>query len=132
MLSEAQKNTIQSAYKTLINNKGYRPRYGQRLMIAEIAKMLGSITTDAKGLRLGESHVCVVEAGTGTGKTVAYMMASLPLALALGKKLVVSTATIMLQEQLMQKDLPDPHDLPAHFPTLTYTDNDHAPWQLHS
>lgn len=107
MLSDEQKKTIQDAYKTLINNKGYRPRYGQRLMIAEIAKVLGGILTDEKGLRLGESHVCVVEAGTGTGKTVAYMMATLPMALALGKKLVVSTATIMLQEQLVQKDLPD-------------------------
>lgn len=107
MLTDEQKTAIQSAYKTLIKNQGYRPRYGQRLMIAEIAKMLGGILTDAKGLRLGESHVCVVEAGTGTGKTVAYMMASLPLALEKNKKLVVSTATIMLQEQLIQKDLPD-------------------------
>lgn len=107
MLTDAQKQSIQSSYKTLIKNQGYRPRYGQRLMIAEIAKMLGGILTDAKGLRLGESHVCVVEAGTGTGKTVAYMMASLPLALEKHKKLVVSTATIMLQEQLIQKDLPD-------------------------
>jgi ATP-dependent DNA helicase DinG len=107
MLTDEQKNAIQSAYKTLINNKGYRPRYGQRLMIAEIAKVLGGIHTDEKGLRLGESHICVVEAGTGTGKTVAYMLACLPMALALNKKLVVSTATIMLQEQLVQKDLPD-------------------------
>ncbi len=107
MLSDKQKSAIQSAYKTLIKNQGYRPRYGQRLMIAEIAKTLGGILTDAKGLRLGESHICVVEAGTGTGKTVAYMMASLPMALEKNKKLVVSTATIMLQEQLIQKDLPD-------------------------
>jgi ATP-dependent DNA helicase DinG len=107
MLSDIHKQSIQAAYKTLIKNKGYRARYGQRLMIAEIAKMLGGILTDAKGLRLGENHITVVEAGTGTGKTVAYMMASLPLALALKKKLVVSTATIMLQEQLNQKDLPD-------------------------
>ena len=70
MLTDAHKQSIQTAYKTLISNKGYRPRYGQRLMIAEIAKMLGGILTDAKGLRLGESHVCVVEAGTGTGKTL--------------------------------------------------------------
>jgi ATP-dependent DNA helicase DinG len=107
MLTDVQKQSIQTAYKTLIKNKGYRARYGQRVMIAEIAKTLAGIGTDAKGLRLGESHICVVEAGTGTGKTVAYMMAALPLALALKKKLVISTATIMLQEQLNQKDLPD-------------------------
>ena len=107
MLTDHHKDTIQTAYKTLINRKGYRPRYGQRVMIAEIAKLLANVTTDDKGLRLGGEHVCVVEAGTGTGKTVAYMLSALPMALALNKKLVVSTATILLQEQLIQKDLPD-------------------------
>ncbi len=52
-------------------------------------------------------HLCIVEAGTGTGKTVAYLLAAIPIAQALNKKLVVSTATIALQEQIVQKDLPE-------------------------
>ena len=44
----------------------------------------------------------LVEAGTGTGKTLAYL---LPAALA-GKKTVISTATLALQEQLLEKDIP--------------------------
>ena len=44
----------------------------------------------------------VVEAGTGTGKTLAYL---LPAALS-GRKVVISTATRALQEQLAYKDIP--------------------------
>ena len=51
---------------------------------------------------LGERRNLVVEAGTGTGKTLAYLV---PLVLA-GKRAVVSTATKNLQEQLVQKDVP--------------------------
>ena len=107
MLSADLKNAIQDAYRVVLKNKGFKPRTGQRLMIAEIARTLGCIQEDAAGVRLGESHICVIEAGTGTGKTLSYMLSALPVALAKEKKLVVSTATVMLQEQLVQKDLPD-------------------------
>lgn len=107
MLSEELKQSIQSAYRKVLENKGFKPRSGQRLMIAEIANTLGAIQEDASGARLGESHICVVEAGTGTGKTLAYMLSALPVALAKQKKLIISTATVLLQEQLIQRDLPD-------------------------
>ena len=45
--------------------------------------------------------------GTGTGKTIAYAVAAIPVARALNKRLVVATATIALQEQFVNKDLPD-------------------------
>jgi len=51
---------------------------------------------------LGKGRALVVEAGTGTGKTLAYL---LPAALS-GLKMVVSTATKTLQEQLKDKDVP--------------------------
>lgn len=107
MLSDKLKQEIQDAYRQVLKSKDFRPRVGQRLMIAEIANTLGAIQEDASGVRLGESHICVVEAGTGTGKTLAYMLSTLPVALERGKKLIISTATILLQEQLVQKDLPD-------------------------
>ncbi len=49
-----------------------------------------------------ESAHTIVEAGTGVGKSLAYLVP----ALRSGKKIVVSTATIALQEQLVRKDIP--------------------------
>ncbi len=51
---------------------------------------------------IGEQSILVAEAGTGTGKTFAYL---LPCLLS-GKKAIISTATKTLQDQLYQKDLP--------------------------
>jgi ATP-dependent DNA helicase DinG len=107
MLDKEVKQEIQTAYSALLAAKGYSARYCQKRMIADIANTLGGITMDEEGNRLSDQHVCVIEAGTGTGKTVAYAMASLPIAKALKKKLVISTATIALQEQIVFVDLPD-------------------------
>jgi ATP-dependent DNA helicase DinG len=52
-----------------------------------------------------ERHL-VVEAGTGTGKGMAYLMPAVMAALEQDLRVVVSTHTISLQEQLMQKDIP--------------------------
>lgn len=107
MLDDAVKHAIQTSYSRFLKSRQLNPRYGQKLMIAAIARALGGIRLDEESRRLGEGHVCVVEAGTGTGKTVAYLLAALPAAQALGKKVVVSTATVALQEQIVFKDLPD-------------------------
>lgn len=105
-LSEDVKQSIQQGYRDLLNGKSIKARYGQRLMIAEIARYLGDIT-EGDGKRTSPASACVVEAGTGTGKTLAYLLACIPMAKALGKKLVISTATVALQDQIVQKDLPD-------------------------
>ncbi len=107
MLTDQVKQQIQKAYSQFLTNKGLKARYGQKLMIAEIAKTLGGVDLDDEGERQSRGHVCVVEAGTGTGKTVAYLLPALIVAKALNKKLVVSTATVALQEQIVHKDLPD-------------------------
>ena len=107
MLSTELKSQIQGAYSRFLEAKSLKPRYGQRLMIAEIAKVLGTIKTDDEGKRLGDPAVVAVEAGTGTGKTVAYSLATIPTAKAAGKRLVIATATVALQEQIVHKDLPD-------------------------
>lgn len=107
MLTDAIKSDIQSAYSTFLKNRNLRARHGQRLMVAQIARTLGGIQTSGDGVRTGGPHVCAVEAGTGTGKTLAYLVAALPVARARDKRIVVSTATVALQEQLMFKDLPD-------------------------
>ena len=106
MLEDAVKETIQTAYRDFLSGKGIRARYGQRLMVAEIARYLGEIVQN-DGARTSAHGACVVEAGTGTGKTLAYLLAAIPVAKALGKRLVISTATVALQDQIVGKDLPD-------------------------
>ncbi|MFN6963858.1 MAG: ATP-dependent DNA helicase [Pyrinomonadaceae bacterium] len=48
----------------------------------------------------------VVEAGTGTGKTLAYLVPAVAAALGRKQRIVISTGTKNLQEQLMEKDIP--------------------------
>jgi ATP-dependent DNA helicase DinG len=55
---------------------------------------------------LVERHHLLVEAGTGTGKTMAYLYPALRYAIATGKRIIVSTGTKNLQEQLFYKDVP--------------------------
>ena len=103
MLTDKLKTTIQDAYSHILESKKIKPRYGQRLMIADIARTLGNIDHDNPE----QPHICTLEAGTGTGKTIAYIVAALPIAKEHKKKLIISTATIALQEQILLKDLPD-------------------------
>ena len=55
---------------------------------------------------IAEGTHAVVEAPTGVGKSFAYLVPAIQHALASGKKVVVSTGTIALQEQLIRKDIP--------------------------
>ncbi len=106
-LSQQLKDEIQSAYSAWLSSHELKARYGQRLMIAEVAKTLGNIQLGSDNHRIGDPGICVVEAGTGTGKTIAYAVAALPIAKALDKTLVVATATVALQEQIVYRDFPD-------------------------
>ena len=55
---------------------------------------------------LEESSPLVIEAGTGVGKSLAYLAPAARFAKATGRKAIVSTHTIALQEQLIGKDIP--------------------------
>jgi ATP-dependent DNA helicase DinG len=68
----------------------FEPRDGQRRMAAAVADTLE------------DGGVLLVEAGTGTGKTLAYLVP----AILSGQRVVVSTGTKNLQEQIFTKDLP--------------------------
>ena len=68
----------------------FRPRAGQTAMALAVAKTVE------------DGGVLVVEAGTGVGKTFSYLVP----ALLCGKKVVISTATKALQDQLYLRDLP--------------------------
>ncbi|MCV6589917.1 MAG: ATP-dependent DNA helicase DinG [Marinobacterium sp.] len=103
MLTNDLKKQIQTAYSTFLSNRSLKPRSGQKHMIAEVANTLAR--ADGSGDQQG-ANICVLEAGTGTGKTIAYLLAALPVAQKQGKKVIVSTGTVALQEQLVMKDLP--------------------------
>jgi len=70
--------------------EGYSPRQSQLDMAHEVQQLIES------------NETLLAEAGTGTGKTFAYLVP----ALLSGKQIIISTATKTLQEQLIQKDLP--------------------------
>lgn len=53
-----------------------------------------------------EGRSLVVEAGTGTGKTLAYLIPAIAAALGRKQRIIISTGTKNLQEQLMEKDIP--------------------------
>lgn len=55
---------------------------------------------------LESESALLVEAGTGVGKSLAYLIPAVRFALARGRKAVISTHTINLQEQLFHKDIP--------------------------
>ena len=51
-------------------------------------------------------EICAAEAGTGVGKSLAYLIPAIAWAVSNGERVVVSTNTINLQQQLMEKDIP--------------------------
>lgn len=102
-ISSSLKKEIQGSYSRWLASHDFKPRYGQRVMIAHVARAL----VQAQRADKANNRFAVVEAGTGIGKTVAYTLAAAPIARELGKTLVISTATVALQEQLINKDLPD-------------------------
>ena len=69
---------------------GFAPRAAQQAMAAAVEEAIA------------EAQMLVAEAGTGTGKTFAYLVP----ALMSGKRVIVSTGTKTLQDQLFHRDLP--------------------------
>ena len=96
-LSPAVKEQISQWYKALQQQiPDFISRAPQRQMIAEVAKTLAG---DA-GRHLA------IEAPTGVGKTLSYLIPGIAVSRAESKPLVVSTANVALQDQIYSKDLP--------------------------
>ncbi|MDP8922206.1 MAG: exonuclease domain-containing protein, partial [Chloroflexota bacterium] len=74
---------------------GFEERPEQQRMLAAVVEAFNAGDT------------LLVEAGTGTGKSLAYLLPALHFAVANGRRVVVSTNTINLQDQLRDKDVPD-------------------------
>ena len=73
---------------------------------ASAAAAADAATSDAAGGLDGSENTLIVEAGTGTGKTYAYLVP----AMLWGGKVIVSTGTKHLQDQLFQRDIPTVRD----------------------
>ena len=95
-LTEPLKLAIRDAYTKLqANTPGFRVRRAQSQMIGVVSRALGT-----------SGGVGVAEAPTGVGKSLGYLTAGVPIALASKKKLVISTGTVALQSQLVERDIP--------------------------
>ena len=105
MLTEEEKNLMRSCLDAVRRGiPGFTSRHPQLRMMATVAHALAAIG-DAAAHEEG-AHLAVIEAGTGTGKTLGYLLPALVLAHLRGKHLVVASSTVALQEQLLYKDVP--------------------------
>ena len=74
---------------------GYQDRESQQQMAQAVAKAFN------------HDEFLLAEAGTGTGKTIAYLMPSILYSLKSGRPVIISTHTIHLQDQILNKDIPE-------------------------
>jgi ATP-dependent DNA helicase DinG len=103
MLTSKHKQLIRKWYtKFSEQQEAFKPRAAQNQLIADIARCIG-------GELNKEQRIMLAESGTGTGKSLAYLFAGIPLAKSLNKTLIVSTATVALQQQLIEAELPRVH-----------------------
>jgi ATP-dependent DNA helicase DinG len=72
----------------------YEERHSQVAMLREVAAAFNG------------DEICAAEAGTGVGKSLAYLVPALAWADTNGERVVISTNTINLQQQLIEKDIP--------------------------
>ena len=98
MLTDELRTQIRAAHAALrAGAPGYRNRAPQNAMAGTIARTLA----EDEGPR-----ICVLEAPTGTGKTLGYALGALPVAKVQERPVIIATATVALQSQLVEKDLP--------------------------
>lgn len=82
--------------------ENYEERAPQQAMLKHVAEAFN------------ENKIAVIEAGTGTGKTLAYLLPAIEWSVRNRERTVIATGTINLQEQLINKDIPllqEAHDL---------------------
>lgn len=114
-------NAVDNLYRVV---EAFADKQEQKISPEQISKMLGSDGSIAENLpeyeerpeqmrmafavcdAFNKGQLAVVEAGTGTGKSLAYLVPALIWATNNQERVVVSTRTINLQEQLIRKDLP--------------------------
>ena len=92
--ADSQEERALEALDGAVGRLGGGPRRGQREMTRRVARAIASGT-----------HL-LVQAGTGTGKSLAYLVPAMVHAVDDGERAVVSTATLALQRQILTRDAP--------------------------
>ncbi|MCD9046748.1 ATP-dependent DNA helicase DinG [Luteimonas sp. MHLX1A] len=96
VLSEDDRKAIVDSYAALrAGTPGFRTRRAQSEMIGACARALGN-----------DGGAAIIEAGTGTGKSLAYLTAATTLGAKHELTVVIATGTVSLQEQLANRDIP--------------------------
>jgi ATP-dependent DNA helicase DinG len=90
--------------KMLQTTPSFKIREGQHAMATCVADTLSR--ADLGECAAPDKAIAVIQAGTGVGKSAAYLSTSVSMALERKTRVLISTATVALQEQLMSKDLP--------------------------
>lgn len=87
---------------------GFCDRPGQRQMAEAVARAFSEaeLGKAEEGEDAPTRAIAVIQAGTGVGKSLAYCAPAIALALARNTRVLIATATVALQEQLVHKDLP--------------------------
>jgi ATP-dependent DNA helicase DinG len=90
--------------KMLQTTPTFKIREGQHAMATCVADTLSR--ADLGECAAPDKAIAVIQAGTGVGKSAAYLSTAVSMALERKTRVLISTATVALQEQLMAKDLP--------------------------
>ena len=95
LLSEKQLKKLLSSEGPLARKlENYESRPQQQVMLEKVAEAFN------------ENKIAIIEAGTGTGKTMAYLLPAIEWSVKNRERTVIATGTINLQEQLINKDIP--------------------------
>src|SRR3990167_8878665 len=106
--SEWAQAGLQAFDAVVRSTEGFRSSAGQRGMAEQVARTFSQAQLGKVDEEDGEPTraIAVIQAGTGVGKSLAYCAPAIAIALARGTRVLISTATVALQEQLVNKDLP--------------------------
>ncbi len=92
--TEPGQSPAEEALDLAVTRLGGSTRQGQREMVRRVSAAVA------------DSHHLLVQAGTGTGKSLGYLVPTMMHAVTAGERVVVSTATLALQRQILTKDAP--------------------------
>jgi ATP-dependent DNA helicase DinG len=97
-------HALHSFEQLMRKTPGFKMRDGQHAMAERVADTLSQ--ADLGEQAAPDKAIAVIQAGTGVGKSAAYLSTAVAMALERKTRVLISTATVALQEQLIGKDLP--------------------------
>ena len=102
MVPDKVKSHMQKTLNAMREQSAFGRRQGQMTMFAEVSKTIFGVYQQSD-----QPHrALVVEGQTGAGKTLGYLLPTIVSAIALKKHVVVATANVALQQQIINHDLP--------------------------